>query len=85
MVIPKKERPPMLFDDQDLLRRAFAAYFRKGRHDQPAEDSEVFAHDDKLYVILRNVRGILEVYRVRNDGMLKSLKRIPKAISERYE
>jgi hypothetical protein len=32
------------------------------------------------YVVLRNARGLLAVYRVRNDGMLKGLKRWPAEI-----
>jgi hypothetical protein len=32
---------------------------------------------DKSYVALRNVNGMLAVYRVRNNGALKRLKRWP--------
>jgi hypothetical protein len=38
------------------------------------------AHEGHKYVVLRNVRGALAVYRVRNDGMLKRMKRWPVAI-----
>ncbi|WP_157948321.1 hypothetical protein [Pulveribacter suum] len=69
-------------DEQDLLRRAFAAHFRAagsgiGQPLQPSKDSDVRVVDGKTYVVLRNVGGILKVYRVRNDGMLKGLKRWP--------
>ena len=34
------------------------------------------------YVVLRNVNGILSVYRVRNDGKLKGLRRWPAALND---
>lgn len=71
--------------EQELTSRAMRAYFAtartKGhRPDEPANDSGVEEHGDKLYVVLRNVNGTLAVYRVRNDGVLKALKRWPKEI-----
>jgi hypothetical protein len=63
-------------DEQDVTRRAFAAYFRSGGIDQP-NSSGVVEHNGKVYVVLENVNGILAVYRVRNDGMLKRLCRWP--------
>ena len=73
-----------IYDDKDLLRRAYAAYFRSpdgSGHfkDQPASDSGVEVHNGKYYVVLRNARGVLMVYRLRNDGALKGLRRYPKA------
>lgn len=65
------------FDSTDLVRRAFAAWFRSGGTDQPANHSDVTEHNGHDYVVLRNVNGILAVYRVRNDGMLKRLRRWP--------
>ncbi|MDE2081092.1 MAG: hypothetical protein KGI90_07060 [Burkholderiales bacterium] len=69
----------------DLLRRAFAAYFRSAAGEggvplQPSKSSSVETIDGLDYVVLRNVKGPLAVYRVRNDGMLKGLKRWPAAI-----
>lgn len=67
----------------DLERRAFAAYFRSGGTEQPsATISGVEEHDGKTYVVLRNVSGLLACYRVRNDGKLKLLRRVPRAIAE---
>ena len=63
------------FDEGDVRRRAFAAWFRTGGTDQPSDDSGVVEVEGKSYVALVNVRGILAVYRVRNDGVLKRLKR----------
>jgi hypothetical protein len=61
-----------------ILQRAFAAFFRHGGTEQPsASDSGVEKHEGLHYAVLRNVRGTLAVYRVRNDKMLKRLKRWP--------
>jgi hypothetical protein len=30
--------------------------------------------------VLRNVNGVLAVYRIRNDGMLKRVRRWPQAV-----
>jgi hypothetical protein len=69
----------------DLTRRAFAAYFRAERErnaivDQPALDSGPVEYQGRTYVVLRNVRGVLAVYRLRTTGLLRRLKRWPKAI-----
>lgn len=38
--------------------------------------SGVFAHAGREYVVLRNVRGIMAIYRIRSDtGVLRRLKR----------
>ena len=86
-VIPRKKRPEFVVDKTDLIRRSYAAYYKKR---QPSDEidapgpAEVEVCDGKCYVVLYNVRGILEVYRVRNDGALKCLKRYPKEIAEKY-
>jgi hypothetical protein len=67
----------------DLTRRAFAAWFRAGAIDQPANSSGVRMHDGKQYVVLENARGTMAVYRVRNDGKLKRLRRWPTEVAER--
>jgi hypothetical protein len=72
----------------ELTRRAFAAYYRawaregldQQQIDQPANTSGVRAHGGKRYVVLENVRGVLAVYRVRPDGILKGLRRWPREI-----
>jgi hypothetical protein len=75
-------------EDEDLTRRAFAAYFRSARSDgsvvvdQPGGGSGVVEHDGKLYVVLANVRGTLAVYRVRTSGQLKRLRRWPAEVAE---
>jgi hypothetical protein len=69
-------------DETALLNRAFAAYFRSNGNSAsiPSNFSSVRRHGGRFYVVLENITGILGVYRVRNDGILKGLKRWPKAI-----
>lgn len=65
----------------ELLQRALAAYFRSGGTDQPAARAcGVETVEGLQYAVLRNGGGVLAVYRVRNDGMLKRLKRWPKEL-----
>ena len=67
----------------ELLARAIKAYYVAHRRegtiaDQPnISDSGTEAHDGKRYIVLRNSKGTLAVYRVRRDGGLKILKRWP--------
>jgi hypothetical protein len=75
-------------DDLDLTRRAFAAYFRAADRegwtvDQPSSASGVVEHGGKAYVVLFNASRTLAVYRVRNDGMLKRLRRWPAVLDGR--
>lgn len=68
---------------EDHVRRAFAAYFRTGGKDQPADGSGVRSIGRLDYVHLFNNDGTLAVYRVQPSGRLKALKRWPKAIEGR--
>ncbi len=71
----------MAIDKDDIIRRAKAAWFRSGGSDQPsATSSEAEKHGGKWYAVLRNQRGVLAVYRVRNDDKLKRLVRPPAGI-----
>lgn len=68
-------------ENKDIMRRAFAAWFRAGGEDQPmAEGSNLEAHEGRKYAVLRNACGVLAVYRVTIGGQLKRLKRWPKGI-----
>ena len=59
----------------DLTQRAVAAWFRSGGQHQPStSDSGIEEHAGKEYVALRNVKGVLKLYRVRPDGILKGLR-----------
>src|SRR5580658_742998 len=69
----------------ELLARAVHAFCVTARRnglllDQPSNTSDVQEITGKRYVILQNVKGVLAVYRVRNDGMLKRLKRWPEGL-----
>ena len=67
-------------DEEDLRRRAFAAYFKAGGMDQPARDSGVEIVDGLKYVHLHAGGRTLAVYRVDNLGRLKRLKRWPRGL-----
>jgi hypothetical protein len=67
-------------DDDDLRRRAFAAYFKAGATDQPSNQSGVEVVGGLKYVHLRSAGRTLAVYRVENVGRLKRLRRWPKEL-----
>jgi hypothetical protein len=74
--------------DEDLSRRAIAAYLRTERDgifivDEPGGSSGVIEHQGKTYVVLSNFRGTLAVYRVRTSGQLKRLRRWPAEVAEK--
>lgn len=64
----------------EMVKRATAAWFRSGGDDQPANTSDVREYGGKKYVVLKNTNGILAVYRIKNDGILKRMKRWPKEL-----
>jgi hypothetical protein len=70
-------------DDDDVMRRAMAAWFRSGGMDQPStSDSGIQTAEGLHYAVLRGGRGDgpLAVYRITNAGQLKRLKRWPKEL-----
>jgi hypothetical protein len=88
-MIPKRKHPVVETtdqDDEDLLRRAYAAAFRAAKLKgyvfmQPSDRrSTVEELNGRRYVVLANGYETLAVYRVRNDGMLKGLKRWSKEL-----
>ena len=74
-----KKKRALSLDDEQYIRRAIAAWFRNGGFDQPST-SEVVKHAGKFYVVLRNSGGVMASYRIRNDEVLKRMKRYPKEI-----
>lgn len=76
--IPNLKRK-ILIDKDALTRRALAAYFRSGGGEQPVSFG-VERHGKLNYVALRSKKGLLACYRVRNDGLLKRLKRLPAGV-----
>jgi hypothetical protein len=68
--------------DQRIHQSRLSGLFKSGSNvDQPSNDSGEVSIAGKNYVVLRNVRGIMAVYRVRNDGALKRLKRWPEGLN----
>jgi hypothetical protein len=70
-----------------LETRAFRAYFlfeaREGRRADETVRARHVGLDGKNYVVLRNLVGYtVAVYRVRNDGMLKRLRRWPSELGD---
>jgi hypothetical protein len=84
----KKQKPqqwPAGMEEEAYIRRAVAAYLRSGHNGelppQPSWDSStVEEHQGSFYVVLRNVNGVLAVYRLRRQGILKRLKRWPQEL-----
>jgi hypothetical protein len=78
---------PFLSEDA-LMERAFRAHFKACRKhgeivNQPSSFSRVEVIGDKTYVVLVNgVGNFLAVYRVRNDDVLRRLKRWPAELKE---
>ena len=72
----------------DLVRRAFSAWYKNSGgyplQDQPDRDhSKVETVNGLDYLALRNASGIaLAAYRVRRNGQLKRLARIPANIAK---
>lgn len=72
-------------DENDLYRRAIAAYYRSAkdgeRLDQPSEGLSGYEFfDERDYLVLRNAAQILAVYRVRKDNVLRRMRRWPKGL-----
>jgi hypothetical protein len=69
--------------------RAMAAYFASaakqietygGSVIQPGS-AEIEDHDGMRYVVLRNIGGVLAVYRITTQDTLKAMKRWPKTLA----
>ena len=72
-------------NDEAMVRRAMSAWFRTPSRetDQPsAALSTVERVGNFSYVVLRNVAGVMVVYRIKTDGALKRLIQIPKPFRE---
>lgn len=72
----------------DLVGRGVAAWFRATKgyplYQQPSMAlSTVEDVDGLLYVQLRNERGLQASYRVKKDGALRRLRRLPRNLKER--
>lgn len=59
-----------------ILRRALAAYGWSNGEPLPTS-ARIETHEGLRYVVLRRNGSVLACYRVRNDGKLKRLVRLP--------
>jgi hypothetical protein len=57
-----------------------AAYWRTEHAPEQSSEPALYKVEGRLHVVLTNGGGILAVYRVKNDGALRRLKRIPKCL-----
>ncbi len=70
-------------NEKEFLQRAVTEWFHAGGLVQPANSSGVTEFEGKSYVVLRNVNGVLAVYRIRTNGTtLKRLQRWPSEIEK---
>lgn len=65
---------------KSVVERAIAAYLKAGGPDQPGKGSEEVTIDEVTYAVLRNVKGILAVYRVDGKGYLRRIREVPDSI-----
>jgi hypothetical protein len=63
--------------DDRLGSRAMAAYWRTEQTPQQPNEPDLYTVDGKAHVVLANASRLLAVYRVKNDGALRRLRRIP--------
>lgn len=69
----------------DLVERALAAYFRHTAApiDQPCSGGvKIHEVQGQRYVTVQNSYRLLACYRVRNDGRLKRLSRVPRELQD---
>lgn len=72
--------------DGELFARAAAAYYRAPRDDQAGQPvphrSYSAKHEGRQYVVLASNDTLLAVYRMRQSGMLKRMRRWPREIED---
>lgn len=66
---------------KSLVERAITAYLKAGGPDQPGKGSEEVAIDGVIYAVLRNVKGVLAVYKFDSKGYLRRVRDMPEGIS----
>lgn len=74
-----------MYSEEDILDRAFKSYFRiYPDGPQPANSSSVETVGEHRYAVLRNINGVISVYRVKEDGQrfsLRWLSRYPRELN----
>lgn len=66
---------------KSLVERAITAYLKAGGPDQPGKGSDEVAIDGVVYAVLRNVKGVLAVYKLDSKGILRRVRDIPEGIA----
>jgi len=66
---------------KSLVERAIAAYLKAGGPDQPGKGSDEETIDGVVYAVLRNVKGVLAVYKLDSKGILRRVRDIPEGIA----
>lgn len=73
-------------DDPAIVRRAFVAWYSADEAQAPGHPSPAASHHVRVagheYVALRDGHSLLAVYRLRNDGKLKRLRRWPRELND---
>ena len=65
------------YDEEELISRATRAYCTRQRrsgesYDQPsASSSHAEEHDGRVFIVLESIKGILAVYRLKDDGHIE--------------
>jgi hypothetical protein len=70
-----KKKKVTIDPEPQLLRRAYVAWYKSGGT-APPTTSYVTTHKGLSYVVVQNA-GRIVVYRIKNDGMLRALRRWP--------
>lgn len=68
-------------NDNDLIRRAKAAWYQTGGTTEPT--GAIIDRSGRRYILLTHALGTLAVYRVRNDGALRRMRRWPTEVAQR--
>jgi|APCry1669192269_1035402.scaffolds.fasta_scaffold55710_2 hypothetical protein len=71
--------------DEVLVDSAISLFLRENRSSSSEPDqyaSSVEQLEGRLYVVLRNYNGVLAVYEVVGNGVLKKASKVPKALKD---
>ena len=71
--------------DEVLVDSAISLFLRENRSSSSEPDqyaSSVEQLEGHLYVVLRNYNGVLAVYEVVGNGVLKRTSKVPKALKD---
>lgn len=81
------------YDEEELISRATRAYCTRQRrsgesYDQPsASSSHAEDHDGRVFIVLESIKGILAVYRLKDDGHIEYVQEEywPAGLLEEYK